>query len=139
MGAKTIFEQSFIDAIDKIDLFEPFRLEIKRAQEYLLWKKDSASSQLAAQTLNNLEELLADLDKDPAKSQKLKNAIIIGRFDKSEFKFNETLILGEDGGLYLLLNNFNDLSESVISEAVSKDFLRDKIKSSSEKGADWPK
>jgi hypothetical protein len=42
------------------------------------------------------------------------NAIISGRFDKNDFEFDHTLIMGEDGGLFILLNNSTDLNNKII-------------------------
>ncbi len=38
------------------------------------------------------------------------------------------MIVGEDGGMYMLMNNLRPENEHVISEAVGADYLKDKIK-----------
>ena len=38
----------------------------------------------------------------------MKKAIISNRFDKKKLNIDETLIMGEDGGLYLEINNLNE-------------------------------
>ena len=35
------------------------------------------------------------------------DALVSGRFDKNDFNLKHTLISGEDGGLYLLLNSIS--------------------------------
>ena len=33
--------------------------------------------------------------------------LLVDRFDKTDFNLTDTVIMGEDGGMYLLLNNLN--------------------------------
>jgi hypothetical protein len=84
------------------------------ALEYLLWKKDVSSTYLAVRTIQKLKESLDNAEKDPELKENLMNAIISGRLDKNDFKFDHTLIMGEDGGLFILLNNSTDLNNNLI-------------------------
>ena len=45
--------------------------------------------------------------------------------------------MGEDGGLFMLLNNSNDQNNKIVSESVSEDYLKEKIKPNW-KGANYP-
>ena len=56
----------------------------------------------------------------------LSKAIILGRFDKDDFKLKNSLIVGEDGGLYLLLNRLDKeqqkgmIQKNIVTESISK-------------------
>jgi hypothetical protein len=69
----------------------------------LIWKDDASNYKLAEESLNSLSEILTN----PKLKTQLTEAIISGRFDKEQFGLKDTMILGEDGGLYLLLNDLD--------------------------------
>ena len=67
----------------------------------------------------------------------LSQAVIRGRFDKDDFKLSNSLIVGEDGGLYLLLNRLDQEQQQgmVQKNIVTEIYLKDKIvKAEEEKG-----
>ena len=67
-----------------------------------MWKDNELSyNKLTISTLTILKQHL----NDPNSCDKVNNAIISGRFDKTDFNLTETVIMGEDGGMYLLINN----------------------------------
>ena len=56
----------------------------------------------------------------------LKQAVIVGRFDKAKFGLSNSLILGEDGGLCLLLNRLTkeQQTEMIKLNIVTEDYLK---------------
>ena len=45
---------------------------------------------------------------DKSQEDSLLNAILSGRFDKKIYQLTNTVILGDDGGIYALLNNVKE-------------------------------
>ncbi|WP_342267925.1 pentapeptide repeat-containing protein [Candidatus Tisiphia endosymbiont of Empis tessellata] len=119
-----LFEEDSIDILQE-DLFKPIKAEIEKAIEFLLWKDPNIavdSTKLTTDTLKTLKNHFSDQNK----FNQLKEAILTSRFDKEEFNLPSTVIMGEDGGMYLLLNNLSD-NEQVIKEVASSDYLKDKL------------
>ena len=67
--------------------------------------------------------------------ENLKQAVVVGRFDKKKFGLSNSLILGEDGGLLLLLNRLTEeqQNEMIKLHIVTEDYLKDKIIKGAEK------
>ncbi|WP_341761068.1 pentapeptide repeat-containing protein [Candidatus Tisiphia endosymbiont of Thecophora atra] len=119
-----LFEEDAIDILQE-DLFKPIKAEIEKAIEFLLWKDPNIavdSTKLTTDALKTLKNHFSDQNK----FNQLKEAILTSRFDKEEFNLPSTVIMGEDGGMYLLLNNLSD-NEQVIKEVASSDYLKDKL------------
>ena len=110
------------------DIFKAVKAEIKGALDYLIWQDKSSFNELTRSSLGILSEHFNDNNSETEK--KLSQAIISGRFDKNKFGLSDTLIMGEDGGLYLLLNRLNEEQKSVLVEKhiVTKSYLEDKFK-----------
>jgi hypothetical protein len=76
----------------------------------LIWVQDTFIIEYTRTLLNNIKSYC----KDNANRENAINAIKCGRFDKKGERFNKmkfldfTLVLGEDGGLFLLLNSLDD-------------------------------
>ena len=46
---------------------------------------------------------------DPGNYEAIEEGLISGRFEKGNtFDFSDTIILGEDGGMYMLINSLSD-------------------------------
>jgi serine/threonine protein kinase len=127
-----LFEKDTINIFQQEDLFKPILGEIKKAREFLLWKdpvNSLVSTQLVTNTLNKLQEHFSD----QVKLTQLKDAILSGRFDKKKFELPNTVVMGEDGGMYLLLNNLTKDNEQVIKDVTGNDYLKDKLQKKGEK------
>jgi len=120
LAVKTIFEENAFN-IKIEDLYKPILSEIDKALEFLIWKDQAVSKDLTKDILNKLQHHFSN------NSEQLNKAIVSGRFDKKDFEFSDTAIMGEDGGMYLLLNNLDHIKEQVIKEIVSSDYLHSKI------------
>ena len=66
--------------------------------------------------LNNFENL-----------KELQSLIKTGRFDKA-IGLPHSIIIGDNGGLYALINNANKTELELLSSISSEEFLQDKIK-----------
>ncbi|WP_342269666.1 WD40 domain-containing protein [Rickettsia endosymbiont of Orchestes rusci] len=125
-----LFKRDTIDIFQQEDLFKPILVEITKALEFLLWKDPTnvfASTQLTIKILELLKHF-----SDQAKFIQLKDAVLSCRFDKEKFKLPNTVIIGEDGGMYLLLNNLTRDNEQVIKEITGDDYLEDKLQKKGE-------
>jgi serine/threonine protein kinase len=112
-------------------LIDAFKDEIRQALNYLIWKEQNKNSTIFTKEL--LHQLLICCDE---RREEILNALIIGRFDKNDFnffskssRFHEcinSIILGEDGGLYVLINSINQETKSILNELVDDNYLVDK-------------
>ena len=62
-----------------------------------------------------------------------KQAMLIGRFDKNIFDLEHTIILGEDGGWYILINSLTEDEKTMIIDEVDasttfKEYMKTKLK-----------
>ncbi len=114
--------ESILDAVT-----EAIKEQITKAQEILLWKNNKADV-LAKEVLQTLVEIL----EDHGKKELIHKAIKSGRFDKKHSNLENTLIFGEDGGLYLLLNDLDEKKKVIITEIMGEDYLKDKIQARKE-------
>ena len=78
-------------------------------------------------TRKTIERLLAILD-DEIQTEKVQGAIISGRFDRNQFDLGHSAILGEDGGMYLLLNRVDRFKRKMLEGEFGEQYLQDKIK-----------
>jgi hypothetical protein len=51
---------------------------------------------------------------------------VIGRIEKKKFSLDHSVIIGEDGGMYLLLNSLDENTWKIVSARVGDGFLEDK-------------
>ncbi|WP_375330738.1 NACHT and WD40 repeat domain-containing protein [Candidatus Tisiphia endosymbiont of Oplodontha viridula] len=116
-----LFEEDTIDIFQLEDLFKPIKAEIEKAIEFLLWKDTNIAADSIKLTTGTLKKLKEHFS-DQSKFNQLREAILTSRFDKEEFNLPNTVIMGEDGGMYLLLNNLNS-NEKVLKEVASTDYL----------------
>jgi len=126
LAVKEIFHNVTFSVNHK-EFFRTIITEIDKAFEYMLWKNPKEPNNEL--TLDTLSKFKAQIN-DPSKADLLSKAIITGRFDKKDFGFTDTAIMGEDGGMYLLLNNHDAYKEKVITtpNTVTSEYLNSKIK-----------
>ncbi len=120
-------QSHLLPLINKTDLLKAFQREIDKALEDSAWLRLNSLTRTAKSTLEKLHEY--SLDK--SFHDRFIQAIIVGRFDKAIFtEFSNSLISGEDGGLFLLLNTFTKEHQKDLVEEniVTEDYLKDKIK-----------
>ena len=60
--------------------------------------------------------------------KELKTSISSGRFDKEKYGLSHSIIIGDNGGLYALINNANKIEMEMLTNISSEEFLQDKIK-----------
>ncbi len=121
-------DSSFLSSISKEDIRRAVKNEIEKALETLIWSsQERCLIKLAKSTLEVLKECVNDESKEMV--ELLSQAIISGRFDKGKFGLENSVICGEDGGCFLLLNRLTqDQQEDMINEnIVTKEFLKDKL------------
>ncbi|MGF1925217.1 MAG: hypothetical protein ACQUHE_13655, partial [Bacteroidia bacterium] len=114
------------------DILKSLKGEIDIALEHLLWQNESLFVNCAKATLTSLG-IFFESSMDQCQRQRRKDlveAVLCGRFDKEKFDLNNSLILGEDGGLYLLLNCMNQQQQDALvnEQIVTRKYLEDKIK-----------
>ena len=99
--------------------------EIDKALDQMVWATGSKLADLTKDTLQTLRKCFDD----KLYLEVLKQAVIFGRFDKAKFGLSNTLIIGEDGGLCLLLNRLTkeQQTEMIKLNIVTEDYLKDKI------------
>lgn len=119
-------ESCLLPLISKDYLLIPFRREIDKALDDLVWLPSNSLKKAAEDSLQKLQKLFDD----ESSRDRVTQAFIIGRFDKSAFGLSHTLVCGEDGGLYLLLNKLSQQQQEdmVRENIVTKEYLKDKIK-----------
>ena len=114
-----------LSLIQKDAIFNAVRAEIYKAWDCMIWSRPNALIQTAQKIFEKLSELCCD----EACRDDLIEAIVSGRFDKAKLGLSHSLVLGEDGGLYLMLNRLTkEHQEAMLNEnIVTKAFLKDKI------------
>ena len=120
--------------INPVSLLEPLKDKLQQALDYLIWKDQTDCTVLTRRTI---EKLLSLLD-DKSQIEKIQHAVISGRFDKNQFGLEDTVILGEDGGMYLLLNRVDSYKRKILEDEVGANYLQDKIKEKEEKSGKAP-
>ena len=118
-------KSQLMDLIQRDAIFKAVQSEIDKALEYMIWLGSNSLLQIAKKPLEKLSQCC----RDEFCRADLVEAIISGRFDKTKFGLSHSLILGEDGGLYMLLNRLTKAQqEDMIAEnIVTKAYLNDKI------------
>ena len=124
LSIKQIFHKNSLLEIDPASLLKPLRAKLQEALDYLIWKDQSDCTILTRKTI---EKLIFILD-DESQTEKVKDAIISGRFDRNKFDLGSSAILGEDGGMYLLLNRVDSFKRRMLEGEVGEQYLHDKIK-----------
>ena len=114
-----------LSLISKESLLKDFQRAIETALEDMVWLPSSFRKALGIKSLQKLQSYLSD----KSFHDRLIRALATGRFDKSIFGLSHTLVCGEDGGLFLLLNRLSNeqQGEMVRDEIVTKNYLHDKI------------
>ena len=127
LSAKELFENNQLLLVSPKSLLKSLKARLNEALDYLVWKEQSECVIITRKTINTL---LIAMD-DENQSKNFENGIISGRFDKEHFGLEDTVILGEDGGMYLLLNRIKDSKRKILEDEFGKEYLQDKIKGSS--------
>jgi WD40 repeat protein len=104
-------------------LINSIKYQIEKAKDILIYKEDSPNNEIAFNYLNKLDEIF----NDESKTEQVKKSIKSGRLDKTKFDLPHTLIFGEDGGLYALLNRLDESEKKIIDSIMGEDYLKDKI------------
>ena len=114
-----------LSLVSKESLLKDFQREIGTSLEDMVWLPSSSRKALGINCLQKLQTYLFD----KSFHDRLIQALAAGRFDKSIFGLSHTLVCGEDGGLFLLLNRMSkeQQEEMVRDEIVTKNYLHDKI------------
>ena len=120
-------DSQLLSSITKEKILQAFQTEICNASEHLIWLFPTTDRLLCLvkETLGKLLQLFQDKSSHDLLSQ----AIILGRFDKDNFKLNNSLVVGEDGGLYLLLNRLTkEQQKGMVQKNIATEiYLKDKI------------
>ncbi len=87
--------------------------------DYLVWNKKSIYF------LNYADKILRKLYTN-MKDKDLLDLLVKGRIPKGS-EFDRSIIVGDDGGLYLLLNSLNNEDIEALKPIVGEDYLKDKI------------
>ena len=128
LGVPNIFpeEKCQLLALIKEDaILRAVQNEINIALEQMIWLGSNSLTQTAKKVLEKLSQLCLE---ESSRADVIE-ALLSGRFDKSKFGLSHSLVLGEDGGLYLLLNRLTkENQKDMITESiVTKAYLKDKI------------
>mgnify|MGYP000859612344 CR=1 FL=1 len=118
-------KSQLFNVIQKDTIFKAVQSEIDKSRAQMIW----LGSNSLLQTAKNALEKLSECCRDESCRADLMEAFISGRIDKVKFGLSHSLILGEDGGFYLLLNRLTkDQQEDMITgNIVTRTFLQDKI------------
>ena len=120
-------DSQLLSLITKEEILQAFQNEICNASEQLIWLFPTTDRLLclAKETLGKLLPLF----EDKSWHDLLYQAIVLGRFDKDDFKLKNSLIVGEDGGLYLLLNRLDkeQQKDMIQKNIVTEIYLKDKM------------
>ena len=119
-----------------VDLIKAFEMEIDRSLSYLLWDNEKLGNISVARHMLKILKMKIDYLKKSGETDKLAEWIIKGRIGKRQSGFDNTLILGEEGGLFMLLNNRDFLSESAlrVGEYITESYLESLCSYKSDKG-----
>lgn len=129
------------------EVIKAIKTMVNETLEYFFW--DDSNHNLAQSVLQEFQELLETIsEEDPAKEMAINldiygetqrvtisQAVVSGRVDKEFFrKTKHTIILGDDGGLFLLLNSITLEEEKLFLEKMmGKEYVRGKEKQGSAK------
>ena len=76
--------------------------ELYNSIDYLVWQN---KNEFFAITKKVIKDFLLLFD-DPGNNEAIEEGLISGRFEKGNtFDISDTIILGEDGGMYMLINS----------------------------------
>lgn len=105
--------------LSKKVLLKKFLAQIFLAQEYLTWQKEGKDINIFA------NKILLNLQQECEKgSPTILNAVVCGRFDKKLFSFLPgTLILGNMGGLYLLINTVTNDTRDILKDIIGEKYF----------------
>ena len=85
LNIKQIFQKNPLLEIDPASLLKPLKAKLQEALDYLIWKDQNDCTILTRKTI---ERLLSILD-DESQTEKVKDAIISGRFDRNQFELGK--------------------------------------------------
>lgn len=94
----------------------------------MIWVHDSFLIEYTRNILTQLKQYC----RDKANEEVVISSIKTGRFDKKGQRFNKldfleyTLIFGEDGGLFLLLNSLDDKFREALEHHIGKEYIKEK-------------
>jgi serine/threonine protein kinase len=132
-GSRKTLPENIAQKISEEKVLENFKIQIDKALDQLIWHEDTDRVNFTRSTLEFLKDYCTEITNEESKNE-LIQSIISGRLDKyneeenSGYKFlNHTAILGEDGGLYLLLNSIDKKIRSMLCTTVDPKYLDDKI------------
>ena len=134
LDMKGIFGKNQLLEINPVSLLEPLKDKLQQALDYLIWKDQTDCTLLTRRTIQKLLFLLDD----KSQTEKIQHAVISGRFDKNQFGLEDTVILGEDGGMYLLLNRVDSYKRKILEDEVGANYLQDKIKEKEDQSGKAP-
>ena len=92
------------------NLKSDFLKRVEDVLNLLAWKKESQINKLTKEILLSLKTLAKEKEAVFIKSLQL------GRFDKTICNLKYTLIVGDDAGLYLLMNTIPEENEKILTE-----------------------
>ncbi len=152
LASTKTFEPSFIERIDRENLLLKFQEQIDKSLQQMIWHEEDDVNNFTREMLHNLRNHCQTVSK--REKRNLINSIICGRFQKSgddeeeeeiieeeddesssikplpflKGDKNYTLILGEDGGLFVLLNSLEKIMKQSLldSKLIASDYLADK-------------
>ena len=87
---------------------------------------ENGKQPLADITLEILNKIYLGIENN--QGDELLKSIKTGRFDKEKFGLLHTVIIGDNGGLYALLNNVNEKELEHLIRITSEEYLNDKKK-----------
>lgn len=90
-----------------------------------------SNNQFSTKLLGGLSSILENSDEID-----VMDFIILCRFDKGKYKLPQTVIIGDDGGLYGLLNSADAKSKQLLENITSQGYLADKTKGQNKLGQD---
>jgi hypothetical protein len=82
-------------------IFQAVQLSIEQALELIFWNERGETDRWAKELLLSLKNLLRE------QPPLLKEALLNGRLDKRDSRFKHTLIFGDHGGVFALLNSLD--------------------------------
>jgi hypothetical protein len=141
-GSRKTLPENIAQKISEEKVLENFKIQIDKALDQLIWHEDTDRVNFTRSTLESLKDYCTEITNEESKNE-LIQSIISGRLDKyneeekSGYKFlNHTAILGEDGGLYLLLNSIDEEIKAMLSTAIDPKYLDDKVKKTKSDGTE---
>ena len=89
-------------------IFEFFKLEIAATLEDIAWSKENEAIRLTKRTLKTI------LDLESKNKALFNKSLLNGRFDKNDCHLEHSVIVGDNGGLYILLNSIENKNIGII-------------------------